>query len=291
MFWTPYMLGDTGKPPLGAPAFYGSALANSLELALAMNEGGGSMVRDHSPARLDQPYSTRFGYTPAVRPLWKTASRGGGPCLDYGDGTAQYELSYPRKGKNRFTATNTVITVMARILFNDISVNSQSIFSVGERFDGNAAFGFSLNGAGTERLCVGSEGGDATCDSGLSPPLGAWCTVGVSQTGTTARTFFLDGVTATNATSIGTSSIGADQPFVVGAGWSNSTIKYTLNGMMAWLFVWSRALSVQQMRAVANDPYFLWRWPKRHVAKSLAAGGTTLFRRTLTNRTGSRAAA
>lgn len=273
------------KPPRGVSPypFNPGGLDNGIELDLLMNEGAGGSVLDYGPNKLDQVYLSG-ALTPDANPCPRWAQGTDGPCLDFGAGAAQ-ELNYIRKGINKFPTDDVALTIMAYCFPTN---NNVAIMSMG----------FRTNGDASQDLAFGIFSGPLSLEgaSGPTVTLNKWQWLCVSQTAGNARTFWIDKTPTANATASSGTAIGADQPFCVGANYlsgtpdtEDSTQRY--QGKYGRLLVWSRGLAAEEIRAVQADPYWRYRWPRARHGVKVPSGGTTLFRRTLYNRTGSRGVA
>lgn len=231
------------------------AFGNRLELALLFNEGAGGMVLDYSPMGLSQIFQAA-ALSPAALPGPTWGKGPDGPAARFfATATANLELNYFRKGINRFANSGVPFTVMFYGK-QTTAGNRSTIFTIGERADANNTITFGTDGA-SGAIALGNNGTADVASSSFVPTSGVPFVAGCSQTTSTARTFFFNGQTASNTTSVGTATIGANQPITVGSTYVNAVQTTTDNwaGEMYYLFIWSRALSVKDMQAIYRDPY------------------------------------
>lgn len=190
-----------------------------------------------------------------------------GAALDFSPaGAATSGFTVARKGGTGPATTASPFTVMAQIKMRAQSGSAQQvIINYGEVTDNNFTCTFTANQT-TGALAMSAQGGTDTAIavSTLIPPLGSWCIVGLSQQTAAARTFFLNGRSQVNTTSIAASSGASIGGLSIGEGYLNSGLPATPTGflgMMSWIYVWNYPLTAAEMQSVYQSPFQLFQQP------------------------------
>lgn len=244
------------KPSPNAIMVPGHPVARGCRLALIFNEESGTYT-DYSFLR--QPVQ-RSNATTAI-PKFPIQGQGIngvgiGASWNYNQVSAA-EVDILRQGPAKVTAQNSIISVTASFILYS-TANQSIIFSLGMRIDSNEAMFLGTDVAGA---------GILTFMAATGPTIiaGKLYTVGISQTSATARRWFVNGAVTTNATNVGTTSIGATNPYTFGANYTNAVedAGKRMMGHLNHVFIHDYAITDDLKQSIHSDPYGAFILPKR----------------------------
>lgn len=237
-----------------------------LILAVVPSEGHGFQPVDLSPYRHQW---TKPGSSTIAR---LTGGRGNG-AWDFRGGVRELRFAH-RAGQPFIADVIAPFTVMCSAYYTGSLGN---VWAIGQQTDSNDAEAVGVDAS--SHVCLG-EADSAAVSSTLVVPTNKWSTFGCSQSGASARTFFLNGTAQTNATTRTTSAIGATQPQSIGRYYTNSAAVAAADwvGLIEVLYVWKAAKSTALLQALSTNPFALLTAAPANIVYSYAtpaAGPTT----------------
>lgn len=262
----------TQKPPPATVINAGHPLANGLQNALLLAEGGGSSTTD---AQRDRGAAITYGQgTPAWTPegLLFNGSVNGSNVPE------QVRVD---PGLGQRTSNPGPFTVVASVKITgntsggvigvengDVGTNGSSNIQGVWLGIGNSA-GFSNGAAGTSLTALNEDVAWQTPGSPITIPLNQWTQIGLVFPGySTTASFYVNGILkGTTSFGGGSANSGSPMQLMVGGYFSaNGSANRVFTGQIRYAYHWTRLLTAEEMLQLSIEPYgmFVAQSPMRH---------------------------
>jgi len=249
------------KPPVGSVINWGHPMSYGLKSAWLFNEQGGHKYID---------IAGNVGVVSVSGTIVGNTGRYGS-CIDCGSGGGNGFLTTMAAGS--IPANQGSAWTLLAIVFTTNAVNGPSgtVINFGEITDNNYNFLMGMDITTNNVASHASGGSGFGAESGVVLAANVWNRIGYSQTNHISRVFLSNNTLSANTTDVGTNALSTTGALQcsIGRMYVNQSPKGAaedLNGRLACVFSWNRALTQTELLSWSNNPWQFISSPKRRIS-------------------------